>query len=104
MDMDQHLEKSKLNKYYLFYDKKSCVWETTQPLESVDNSMNINVIQANWYYLNQLVGTGGICFAVEKKCKTEPPCESHSIKPILAQRFEKLLTLYLVCQYLKQKH
>ena len=24
---------------------------------------------ANWYYLDQLVGNGGICFVVEKKCE-----------------------------------
>ena len=31
-------------------------------------------------------------------CKTEPPCESQSFPLALAQIFEKVFTLYLVCE------
>ena len=30
-------------------------------------------------------------------CKTEPPCESHSVELFFAKLFEKVLALYLVC-------
>ena len=30
-------------------------------------------------------------------CKTEPPCESHSVELIFAQWFEKVLAICLVC-------
>ena len=57
----------------------------------------LNSFVTNWSFMNISSKPSPSKTVRKRLCKTEPPCESHSVELIFAQWFEKVLGLRLVC-------
>ena len=75
-------------------------WKDLLPTDLHEVANGVNSLRRNSFNLGKL-GSINQKYRSMRLCKTEPPCESHSVEQIFSQLFEKVLALCLVCGQIK---